>query len=80
MTISYDTTTEQDAAIEALRKQHNRETNDGLTDRQMLKRLFDQAMDSAIDRAVQMNASGIRESYKSATPEVRAQIDTLLGR
>lgn len=80
MTLNYDTTAEQDFAIEALRKQHNRNTGESLNDRQFAKRIIDEAMNKAEFEASGVTAEGLRDSYKTATPAVRAQIDTLLGR
>lgn len=80
MTLNYDTTAEQDFAIEALRNQHNRNTGESLNDRQFAKRIIDEAMNKAEFEASGVTAGGLRDSYKTATPEVRAQIDTLLGR
>lgn len=80
MTLNYDTTPEQDFAIETLRKIHNRSTGESLNDRQMAKRYFDEAMAKMMLDADTIGVTGLRDSYKTATPAVRAQIDTLLGR
>lgn len=80
MNINYDTTAEQDFAIEALRKRHNRNTGETMNDRQFAKRIIDEAMTKAELEASGVTAEGLRDSYKTATPAVRAQIDTLLGR
>ncbi len=80
MTINYDTTPEQDDNLDTLRRAHNRNTGESITSRQMAKLLFDEAMQRAATNAGMLEKDSIRESYKAASPEVRTQIDTLLGR
>ena len=80
MTITYDTTPEQDNNLDMLRRAHKRATGEDLTSRQWAKRIFDEAMARAATDASILDKDSIRDAYKSASSEVRTQIDTLLGR
>jgi hypothetical protein len=80
MTITYDTTTQQDADLDTLRKAHKRATGEDLTSRQWAKRLFDEAMSRAATDAAILEKDNLRDAYRTATPEQRAAVDAALGR
>ena len=76
-----DLTPEQDAAFVTLRKYYNRDNPAApVTKAQLIEmyaaRMFAQAVDEANAR---VTGTELQAGYKSATPEVKAQINTLLG-
>jgi len=76
-----DLTPEQDAAFTTLRRFYNRDNPEAtVTKGQLVDMYAFRAFAAAVDEADQrLTGEELRKSYKDATPEVRTQINTLLG-
>lgn len=83
MNIAFTTTAEQDAAIDWLRKQHNKTLPEGstpLNSKQYFEaRCNDLANSFREAHKEQTGAAAVRDAYRLATPEVQASVKTQLG-
>jgi len=81
MNLNATTTADQDIAIGKLRKQHNRSVTVPLTAKEYAEMRLVNFLDYLItEAAAVVDRQGLLDDYSNASPAVRSQVDTLLGR